>query len=608
MRSYLRLIAAGLALLTAPAVAQNAIPTLGNPGSLAGGIALANGSASGAYATILNPSATAAYNFNLPAIVGASGSFLTSAGGGTSAMTWTAQVGPAQGGTGVANNAANTITFSGNYGLGLTLSGATALTLPTSGTLATSATFAAPPAIGNTTPSTGAFTTLSAGDGTVSAPGITFSTDLSSGLYRIGTHDIALATAGTKALEINSSQLVSTPAGLSVSTSLTANSSAYITGASADCLVMGSATCQTNGSLVYTTFQNYGTAARGQAGGSQALIENSNDASSSFLAMYKSRCTTSKGCQGAVSAGDGTFELQSDASDGTNWIDNATINVSVDGTVSAGVVPSNYQVWLTNSTGTMFLSQLADDHGNFYVRNGNIGIGSTFGYSPPSVYSSGTAPPYPVSIALSATGTYIGAWYAGSPNGGAQIQVSNGYSATVPIYGYYGNSGSGVGNPGGNITSIITAGTETFRIDASGHPFLEFAASGSLASFYACFDPSSTPVGEITYQATNCTTSLRATKHDIQPYMSGLADALALRPSTFVMNSGTDGRAQIGLIAEDVQGTQDKLAGYQDDKLRTVQYDRVGVVAIAAIQALNHKIDEQQSCLNSWKCRILGWK
>ncbi len=599
MRSYLRLIAAGLALLTAPAglalltapaVAQNAIPTLGNPGSLAGGIALANGSASGAYATILNPSATAAYNFNLPAIVGASGSFLTSAGGGTSAMTWTAQVGPAQGGTGVANNAANTITFSGNYGLTLTLSNTTALTLPTSGTV-----FA--------TGSLGAFA-----DGTVSAPGITFSADLSSGLYRIGTHDIALATAGTKALEINSSQLVSTPAGLSVSTSLTANSSAYITGASADCLVMGSATCQTNGSLVYTTFQNYGTAARGQAGGSQALIENSNDASSSFLAMYKSRCTTSKGCQGAVQAGDGTFELQSDASDGTNWIDNATINVSVDGTVSAGVVPSNYQVWLTNSTGTMFLSQLADDHGNFYVRNGNIGIGSAFGYNPPSVYSSGAAPPYPVSIALSATGTYIGAWNAGSSNGGAQIQVSNGYSATVPIYGYYGNSGSGVGNPGGNITSIITAGTETFRIDASGHPFLEFAASGSLASFYACFDPSSTPVGEITYQATNCTTSLRATKHDIQPYMSGLADALALQPSTFVMNSGTDGRAQIGLIAEDVQGTQDKLAGYQDDKLRTVQYDRVGVVAIAAIQALNHKIDEQQSCLNSWKCRILGWR
>lgn len=44
---------------------------------------------------------------------------------------------PTVGGTGVANNAANTITFSGNFGLTLTLSGATSVILPTSGTLAT---------------------------------------------------------------------------------------------------------------------------------------------------------------------------------------------------------------------------------------------------------------------------------------------------------------------------------------------------------------------------------------------------------------------------------------------------------------------------------------
>ena len=44
---------------------------------------------------------------------------------------------PANGGTGVANNAANTLTFTGNYSLGLTLTGATTLTLPTSGTVAT---------------------------------------------------------------------------------------------------------------------------------------------------------------------------------------------------------------------------------------------------------------------------------------------------------------------------------------------------------------------------------------------------------------------------------------------------------------------------------------
>ena len=48
-------------------------------------------------------------------------------------------IGAAKGGTGVANNALNTITFTGNFTLGLTLTANTAITLPTSGTLVNSA-------------------------------------------------------------------------------------------------------------------------------------------------------------------------------------------------------------------------------------------------------------------------------------------------------------------------------------------------------------------------------------------------------------------------------------------------------------------------------------
>jgi hypothetical protein len=47
----------------------------------------------------------------------------------------TIPVTPAQGGTGVVNGANNTITFTGNYTLGLTLTANTSVTLPTSGTL-----------------------------------------------------------------------------------------------------------------------------------------------------------------------------------------------------------------------------------------------------------------------------------------------------------------------------------------------------------------------------------------------------------------------------------------------------------------------------------------
>jgi len=46
-------------------------------------------------------------------------------------------IAPANGGTGVANGTNNTITFTGNYTLGLTLTGNSSITLPTSGTVAT---------------------------------------------------------------------------------------------------------------------------------------------------------------------------------------------------------------------------------------------------------------------------------------------------------------------------------------------------------------------------------------------------------------------------------------------------------------------------------------
>ena len=60
--------------------------------------------------------------------------------GSITGSTWNgAVVGPAYGGTGVANNAASTLTISGAFGTTLTVTGTTAITLPTSGTLVNNA-------------------------------------------------------------------------------------------------------------------------------------------------------------------------------------------------------------------------------------------------------------------------------------------------------------------------------------------------------------------------------------------------------------------------------------------------------------------------------------
>lgn len=63
--------------------------------------------------------------------------------------------------------------------------------------------------VGATTPTTGAFTTISASgvasfaDGTVGTPGLNFSSDTDSGIYRIGANNIGIGVNGAKVLDIS---------------------------------------------------------------------------------------------------------------------------------------------------------------------------------------------------------------------------------------------------------------------------------------------------------------------------------------------------------------------------------------------------------------------
>lgn len=82
----------------------------------------ANGGTGIAYFTAAGPTVARVYTFPDSA---------------ATVLTSAAPVTAAQGGTGVANNAASTITISGNFGTTFTVSGTTSLTLPTSGTLLT---------------------------------------------------------------------------------------------------------------------------------------------------------------------------------------------------------------------------------------------------------------------------------------------------------------------------------------------------------------------------------------------------------------------------------------------------------------------------------------
>jgi len=100
-----------------------------------------DGLGSGAAVISANPSAASSGTVtsvaaSVPSIFSISGSPITTSG--TLAMTYSGTALPAaNGGTGVANNAASTLAISGAYATTLTVTGATGVTLPTTGTLAT---------------------------------------------------------------------------------------------------------------------------------------------------------------------------------------------------------------------------------------------------------------------------------------------------------------------------------------------------------------------------------------------------------------------------------------------------------------------------------------
>lgn len=103
-----------------------------------------NGTAYKTFLTLTNadtPSmAIAAPSGGAVTIDGASIGATTAGSGAFTTLTASTPIGAASGGTGVANNAASTITISGNFASTFTVSGVTAVTFPTSGTLTTLAT------------------------------------------------------------------------------------------------------------------------------------------------------------------------------------------------------------------------------------------------------------------------------------------------------------------------------------------------------------------------------------------------------------------------------------------------------------------------------------
>lgn len=142
---------------------------------------------------------------------------------------------------------------------------------------------------------------------------------------------------------------------------------------------------------------------------------------------------------------------------------------------------------------------------------------------------------------------------------------------------------------------FYTYNTGTLTLDFSQH-FTQDAkfgtkTLGSATSNTLCYSP----FGGINYLST-CS-SLSKYKLNQQTLVEGLPLALALRPISYF--STTSNRAEIGLLAEEVEKLDSRLSEYDGKgNLTGVNYGHVVSVALKAIQELNEKIKLLEAKVN----------
>lgn len=201
----------------------------------------------------------------------------------------------------------------------------------------------------------------------------------------------------------------------------------------------------------------------------------------------------------------------------TRWLDGGTndtnaiygeIGYKVDSSVTSLQLPSNFYIQTRNATGTLAERFRIDKDGNVGIGTttpavklqvaGAVRLGNLFGLSWNDGTTYITADTTAPSMTLAAGGTgaiYIGAGgnvgigdlpsarfdvkgadgasvymrTTGGTQTGAQINLKDLYSAGIPVYGFYANYLTGIGNPASNTLTVITQGAEAIRVDSAGN-------------------------------------------------------------------------------------------------------------------------------------------
>jgi len=124
-----------------------------------------------------------------------------------------------------------------------------------------------------------------------------------------------------------------------------------------------------------------------------------------------------------------------------------------------------------------------------------------------------------------------------------------------------------------------------------------------------------TSAGLLTYQvsATGCAASSIRFKEDLK----AIADAMALdvvtrlEPKSYHYRPETDMGSDVhfGFTAEQVGKIAPDLITYEDDgQPHAVKYNELHAFYAGAFRQLKADNDNLRACMDSWKCRLFGWR
>ena len=148
------------------------------------------------------------------------------------------------------------------------------------------------------------------------------------------------------------------------------------------------------------------------------------------------------------------------------------------------------------------------------------------------------------------------------------------------------------------VNDAYNVGTDWLKVSrtgaTAGSVYLPLVpASTAAQTGYVCFGTG----GLLTYDTTNtCLISSAKYKTDMRPLRAALSEVMRLRPISFKYkpkyNPGHLG-TQVGFTAESVAKADSRLAAFdpKSGKPRSVQYDHVSVVLVAAMQTQQREIE-----------------